>query len=76
MEFLRGNTYNSGMKRQRNMGRGAMFYKDNLFIILLFSIAQMFIKKEGKRMERQRFIEGRKEVLKVLLEIFKNALGF
>jgi hypothetical protein len=48
MEFLRGNTYNSGMKRQRNMGRGAMFYKDNLFIILLFSIAQMFIKKEEK----------------------------
>jgi len=53
-----------------------MLYKDNLFIILLFSIAQMFIKKEEKKLERQRFIEGRKEALKVLLEIFKNALGF
>jgi hypothetical protein len=64
------------MKRQRNMGRGAMLYKDNLFIILLFSIAQMFIKKEEKKLERQRFIEGRKEALKVLVGIFKNALGF
>jgi hypothetical protein len=35
----------------------------------------MFIKKEEKKLERQRFIEGRKEVLKVLLKIFKNALG-
>jgi GT2 family glycosyltransferase len=67
--------------RRKNYGRINAFVHlitdilDNLFIILLFSIAQMFIKKEGKRMERQRFIEGRKEALKVLLKIFKNALG-
>jgi hypothetical protein len=63
------------MKRQRNMGRGAMLYKDNLFIILLFSIAQMFIKKEEKKLERQRFIEGRKEALKVLLRIIMSFIG-
>jgi GT2 family glycosyltransferase len=67
--------------RRKNYGRINAFVHlitdilDNLFIILLFSIAQMFIKKEEKKLERQRFIEGRKEALKVLLGIFKNALG-
>jgi hypothetical protein len=52
-----------------------MLYKDNLFIILLFSIAQMFIKKEEKKLERQRFIEGRKEALKVLVRSIMSFIG-
>ena len=68
--------------RRKNYGRINAFIHlttdmlDNLLVILIFSIAQLFVKDEEKMLERKKFINGRMETIKCLWRLLKDTLSF